>query len=235
MKKNGFRIAIVALALAGATFAHADAFVDTGGSLAVSWWDAGPNLSVYTSNGYDDDLNFGYAGNANYGDYSITPSNSYSNYTGSDSIVTTLTGNAYASSLVEEEMVYEVVNNGDTAESITIGATAYIYADDGISNPESSANYNSDTIFVEDFGNTDYIAVAGVLNNQNGYALASDTDYGQVTVSVGAHSYDDFVGYVFLESIASSQEPSSVPGPEAIVPFGIGLLGLLRRNRSRRS
>jgi hypothetical protein len=232
MKLNCSKLAIGALALAGATFAQADAFVETGGSLAVSWWDVGPNLSVYSYNGFSDDLNFGYAGISNYGDYSATPSNSYSDYTGSDSILTTATGNAYASTLVEDEMVYEVVNNGDTPESITFGATADIYADDGISNPESWANYNSDSIFVEDFGSSDIIAYAGVLNNQNGYNWASDSDYGQVTVSVGAHTYADFVGYVVLESISSSQA-SSVPGPEALIPFGVGLLGLLRRHRSR--
>lgn len=231
MKRNSYRIAIIAAGLAAAALAQADAFVYTGGSLQTTFSDYGPNLTIYTDNYFYNDSTFDYGGQPSYGVYSNTPSNSFFSDYGSDSVMETASGNAFTSWLGLEETVYEVVNQSNYAEQFTVSAEAYAFGDDGVTNPESWAVYNTFSGLSEDFGGGTWLAYAGVANT---YGWSDQYDSEQQTFTIAPDSYLDFVGYTEYEAVSSSQA-SAVPGPLAAAPFGVGLIGLMRRRRSARA
>jgi hypothetical protein len=232
MKRNGTKLATIALALVGAACAHADAWAYASGGVDATWSNAGPNIEVFTTPGFYNGTAYKYGGIADFGDYSNNWTNYYVDGDGSASVDSTTSGYAYNSYLGEFGNQIEAYDNSDTPESITFSFYSYVAADDEVSEPTDSAFYTDFAGVREDYGNDSWVSYATVINDQSGYAYATDSDFSQLTVTVEPYSYTDFVALVEFSTVEKSYDSNAAPGPFAAVPFGVGFVGLLRRRRA---
>jgi hypothetical protein len=230
------KFATIALAGVLAAVAHADADVYTAQYFSASWTSSYNVEFAYNNNEYYND-NFGWGGLYNSGGYYTHADFGFTigSYTYSD-LITDATDPGQVTSLVENQTEYIFYNQSNTPGVVTFNAYSYALGESSVTDNVSGAAWQSSSFIAYDGvinGVTNpFVTLSGVSGDNNS-GFQFDNNYGSMTVVVDPDTEIVFVGRTEGENIVEAGRGSVVPGPAAVIPFGIGLLGAMRRKRTR--
>ncbi len=234
MESSNLRIAFIGLVISAAALSQADSWSYADAGVFTSFSDAGADLQVYASN---NDVNEFYNENdpPSFGVYTNSPTDfsSPANVLNPNiitaAIESTASGYAYTGWVNENETVYAVYNAGTAAESITVTASAYATANDGISGSGGSALFDVSGNIVEDFSGNNWSVSASLQSTQfSNYGLQQTSANGTTTISVNPNQTLDFVAYDYDITEAYS---NATPEPFAPGLLALSTTGLILRRR----